>query len=176
MLGRTWLVVVVVLASATAAATLGACAKASDEKSAKRIPAPPPPDDVGVPPDLTIDVTVDGTPAPAITTARLESTTPDFLDAERRAWKITTLLPELASPGAAVLARGPTGVSVRLERTPTPVVMEPVLFLTRRGDVVVSMVDPADPFPDYHGQGGRLRRPGDPLPRLSPVNSLAIVH
>ena len=33
-----------------------------------------------------------------------------------------------------------------------------------------------DPFPDYHGQGGRLRRPGDPMPRLlSPLARLRVV-
>jgi len=175
MAGRSWLAGAIAIGALLGGALGGAgCAKASDEKAAKRIPSLPPPTDVEIPAKLSIAVTVDGAPAPAITAERLAGVKPDFLDAERRAWKLTTLLPELDEPGAAVEARGPTGVSVRLDRPATADSMEPVLFLTRRGDVVVSMVDPADPFPGYHGQGGRLRRQGDPLPRLSPVTSLAI--
>jgi hypothetical protein len=159
---------------AIAIAVVG-CAKASDEQKVKRTPALPPPTDVEIPAGLSIAVTVDGAAAPAITAARLGEIRPDFLDSERRAWKLTTLLPELARPGAAIEAHGPTGVSIRLDRPADAQAMEPVLFLTRRGDVVVSMVDPANPFPDYHGQGGRLRRQGDPLPRLSPVTRLTVV-
>jgi hypothetical protein len=51
-----------------------------------------------------------------------------------------------------------------------------VLFLTRRGEVMVAAVDPKDPFPRYHGQGGRLRRGGDPMPRVAPVARLAVTH
>jgi hypothetical protein len=167
-----WLVAVV------AFATLGlaGCAKASEEQKGKRTPLTPPPAQVEIPAALSIDVTVDGAPAPPLTGDKLRATKPDFADPERQAWKLTTLLPELDRPGAAVEATGPTGVVVRLERPATPTAMDPVLFLTRRGDVVVALVDPANPFPDYHGQGGRLRRPGDPLTRLSPVSRLAVVH
>jgi hypothetical protein len=49
-----------------------------------------------------------------------------------------------------------------------------VLYLTRRGEMAAAVIDSADPFPDYHGQGGRLRRPGDPLPRVLPVSELRI--
>jgi hypothetical protein len=173
---RTWLAALVAAAGlAGAIAAPSGCAKASDEKAAKRLPELPPPEDVGIPAGLTIAVTIDGAAAPAITAARLEGIKPDFLDNERRAWKLTTILPELDRPGAAVEARGATGVAVRLDRPATAGALEPVLFLTRRGDVVVSIVDPANPFPEYHGQGGRLRRQGDPMPRLSPVTSLAVV-
>jgi hypothetical protein len=164
---RVWLIAVV--------AAVG-CAKASEEGKAKRTPALPPPQEVEIPEHLTIAVTIDGAEVPAITGDRLHGVKPDYLDTERRAWKLTTLLPELDRPGAAVEARGPTGIMVRLDRPATADAMEPVLVLTRRGEVVVSLVDPANPFPDYHGQGGRLRRPGDPMPRLSPVTSLAVVR
>src|SRR5678815_3694129 len=168
-----WFVPVVV-----ALACAAGCAKASDEQKGKRTPMPPPPPagDVAIPAALSIPVTVDGAAAPAITAQSLSATKPDFEDAERRAWKLTTLLPAFTGPGAAVEARAPTGISVRLELPADAHALEPVLFLTRRGDIVVSVLDPANPFPDYHGQGGQLRRPGDPLPRLSPVSSLAVVH
>ena len=77
--------------------------------------------------------------------------------------------------GTGEYAEGPTGVTVKFA-DPTPDGLEPVLFLTRRGDVVVAAVDPKDPFPKYHGQGGRLHRAGDTMPRISPVAKLAITH
>ena len=43
-------------------------------------------------------------------------------------------------------------------------------------EVIVSAIDPKDPFPRYHGQGGRLHRAGDSMPRVVPVAKLAITH
>jgi hypothetical protein len=47
-------------------------------------------------------------------------------------------------------------------------------MLTRRGDIVALLVDPADPFPSYHGQGRRLGRPGDPMPRIAGVKKIRV--
>lgn len=152
---------------------LAACSRASDESEAKRSPAPPPPPRVEIPTDLSIAVTVDGAAAAPITRARLAAIPPDYADEERRAWRLTRVIPELDRAGATVEARG-EGVAIRVARPATEAEPQPVLFFTRRGEVVVAVVDPADPFPRYHGQGGQLRRPGDPLPRLSPVTQLAI--
>src|SRR5690349_20943462 len=163
------------LAVAFASVALVACAKASDEQKGKRTPLTPPKAEVAIPPDLSIPLTIDGVPAAPVTADRLKATKADFIEPERQAWKLTTLVPELDRPGAVVEAHGPSGISMRLERPAAPTSLVPILFLTRRGDVVVSVVDPADPFPDYHGQGGMLRRPGDALPRLSPVGSLAVL-
>jgi hypothetical protein len=149
------------------------CSKASEESEAKRAPAPPPPR-VEIPADLSIAVTIDGAPAPPITREALEALTPDFHDSERRAWRLTTIEPALDHAGATVEARGQDGVSIRIQRPDDARMPQPVLFFTRRGDVVVSVLDPSDPFPPYHGQGGQMRRQGDPLPRLSPVTALAI--
>jgi hypothetical protein len=160
-----WLLLLVLIAS---------CSKASEESEAKRTPVPPPPPRVEIPANLEIAVTIDGTPADPITRARLESLTPDFHDTERLAWRLTTLVPALDHPGAVVEAQGAEGVSIRMERPDDAAMPQPVLFFTRRGDVVISVLDPSNPFPNYHGQGGQLRRQGDPLPRLSPVKSLAI--
>jgi hypothetical protein len=162
------------LAIAVLAAALAGCGDASEEAKVKRTPALPPPAEVDIPAALAIAVTVDGAAAPAITADRLRAEPADFTSPEHRAWRLTKLVPALDQPGAAIEARGPTGVSIRLDRPADAAAMQPVLFLTRRGDVVVALVDPKDPFPDYHGQGGRLRRPGDPLPRLSPVTALAV--
>lgn len=153
---------------------LVACSKASDESNANRSPKAPPPPNVTVPADLDIAVTIDGAAGEAITAARLEATDPDFFDDERRAWKLTRLIPALDHAGAWVEARGPSGISIRVERPASADEPQPVLYLTRRGEVVVSVLDPVKPFPEYHGQGGQLRRPGDPLPRLSPVAALSV--
>jgi hypothetical protein len=150
------------------------CSRAEEESSGKRTPVRPPPVEVDIPRDLSIAVTVDGVARPALDSKMLAARPPDFKDEDRRAWKLTGLVPELDHAGASIEARGKNGVSVRLERPTAPGGLEPVLFLTRRGDLVATMLDPAQPFPDYHGQGGRLRRPGDSMPHVSPVLELAV--
>jgi hypothetical protein len=149
-----------------------ACSKASSEAETKQWPEPPPGRDVAVPGQLRIAVTVDGVERPAITAAALRDTKPDYADSERKAWRIPTLVTEAGPPGL-VEATSPAGVSVKFSH-PTPDGLEPVLFLTRRGEVIVAALDPRDPFPRYHGQGGRLHRAGDQLPRVAPVSRLAI--
>ena len=77
--------------------------------------------------------------------------------------------------GSAVLeAVGRDGVSITMQRPATLDDPQPVLFFTRRGEVVATQVRPEDPFPQFHGQGGRLRRPGDLTPRISPVVKLRV--
>ena len=154
--------------------TLGACSRASEESEGKRTPIAPPPAEVRVPADLHIAVLVDGADAPAITADALAKAKPDFADAMRRAWKLTTLVPAFARDGAVIEARGDGGVALRMDRPVSASAPQPVLFLTRRGDVEVTVVDPANPFPDYHGQGGRLQRPGDRAPRMQRVTALAV--
>jgi hypothetical protein len=151
------------------------CSRAEDERGGKRTPVRPPPVEVDIPHDVSIAVTVDGAPRPALDAKALAAHAPDFKDEDRRAWKLTGLVPELDHAGASIEARGTNGVSVRLERPSAPGGLEPVLFLTRRGELVATMLDPAQPFPDYHGQGGRLRRPGDSMPHVSPVLELAVM-
>jgi hypothetical protein len=159
-----WLLIVVALV---------ACSRASDSGEAKKWQEAPPPKEVAVPAGLSIAVQVDGADKPPITSDVLKATNPDFLDSDHRAWRIPTLIPEAAPPGAVVEAASPSGVAVKFAH-PTPEGLEPVLFLTRRGEVIVAALDPKDPFPKYHGQGSRLRRPGDSLPRVGPVAKLAI--
>ena len=157
-----WLVVVALVAG---------CSKASKESDRLQREAPGSGARV---PDVSIAVTVDGAERGAITSATLARTKPDFVDPERRAWRVATLVPE-AVAGTVVEAAGPTGVAVKFAE-PTPDGLEPVLYLTRRGDLVVAAVDPKDPFPRFHGQGGRMHRAGDALPRVSPVAKLVITH
>jgi hypothetical protein len=149
------------------------CSKASDESKLMQEPAPQ--KDVEPPPDLSIAVAVDGAGRPPITAQTLRTVKPDFADAERRAWLIPTLIADASATGTTVEASSATGMSLKLVH-PTAEGLEPVLFLTRRGEVIVSAIDPKDPFPDYHGRGGRLHRAGDQLPHVGPVAKLSITH
>jgi hypothetical protein len=149
---------------------LVACSRASDQKDQLQRSAPG--SALDVPAGVAIAVAVDGADKPPITSATLSATKPDFVDPERRAWRVATLVPE-AVPGTEVEASSPGGVAVTFAE-PTPEGLEPVLFLTRRGEVIVAALDPKDPFPKFHGQGGRLHRAGDSMPRVSPVSRLEI--
>ncbi|HEY1546182.1 MAG TPA: hypothetical protein VGG28_00110, partial [Kofleriaceae bacterium] len=149
------------------------CGKADDQTKLMQEPAPP--NQVEPPADLAIAVSIDGSAVSPIVAATLRSVKPDFVDAERRAWLIPTLVAGAAPAGSIVEASSPNGVSVKLVH-PTSDGLEPVLFLTRRGEVIVSAVDPRDPFPDYHGRGGRLHRAGDSVPHVAPVARIAITH
>jgi hypothetical protein len=152
-----------------------ACSKASPQGDKKQWQESPPPKGVSVPAGLSISVDVDGAPKAAITSETLSATKPDFRDDDHRAWRIPTLVPDASSQGTVVEATSPTGFAVKFSQ-PTPEGLEPVLFLTRRGEVMVAALDPKDPFPRYHGQGSRLRRPGDSMPRVAPVTKLSITH
>jgi len=149
------------------------CSRASEEGEAKKWQEAPPPKEVVVPAGLSITVAVDGADKPPITSDVLKATKPDFVDADHRAWKVPTLVAEAAPVGTVVEAAAPNGVVVKFAH-PTAEGLEPVLFLTRRGEVIVAALDPKDPFPKYHGQGSRLKRPGDTMPRVMPVTKLAI--
>jgi hypothetical protein len=164
-----------VLAVVAVVVAFAACSKAGDEQaSSKRSPIPPPPPDMAVPAELSIPVVVDGQPAAPVTAAQLTEVKPDFVDQDRRAWRLTNLIGAFDQAGATLEAVGREGVAVSVTRPPTPGDLQPVLFLTRRGDVVVTVVSPEQPFPEFHGQGGRLRRPGDTTPRVSPVLELRV--
>jgi hypothetical protein len=155
---------------------LVACSKDSAPNESKRMPKPPPPVVVtAVPADLRIEVTVDGRSQPPITTATLASRPPDFSDPEHRAWRISSLLEPAEMPRSPVIAAtGAANMTIELRSSDEPGQPTATLFVTRRGEVIVALVDPADPFPDYHGQGRRLGRPGDPWPRIAGVTRIAV--
>lgn len=153
---------------------IAGCSKPSqeDQHEAKVWPTAPPPSNVTVPVSLKIEVTVDGAPREAITAKTLNAAKPDFADEDRKAWRIASLVAD-ATPAGTVEASSPTGISIKFQH-PTPQGFEPVLYLTRRGEVIVAALDPKDPFPGHHGQGGRLQRPGDTMPHVKPVARLEI--
>lgn len=152
---------------------LAACSRAGEEESGKRAPIAPPPPVIEIPAGLSIPVEIDGVAGPAITRQTLAAIKPDFADEERRAWRLTRVLPSFS--GRAVLeAVGREDVSIAMQAPASADEPQPVLFFTRRGEVVATQVRPEDPFPQFHGQGGRLRRPGDLTPRVSPVVMLRV--
>jgi hypothetical protein len=153
----------------------GACSKPADEGAAKQWQAPAPPHELTVPSDVSITVVVDGAAGSPITTATLEATKPDFSDPEHRAWLVASLVPGASPSGSTIEASSANGVSVKFLH-PTSDGLEPVLYLTRRGELIVAAVDPKEPFPRYHGQGGRLHRAGDAMPHVSQVAKLAITR
>jgi hypothetical protein len=140
----------------------------------RKMPKPAPPPSAAPDTTLHIAVTVKGTPRAPIDGAMLAARKPDFEDSERRAWRLVELLGIAGE--APISVTGERGVTVVLQTDPdadaaAPV---PVLIMSRRGEVLAAMVDPAEPFPPYHGQGGRRGRRGDPLPRIGGVTRIDV--
>lgn len=147
----------------------------TDQNEGQRMPKLAPPPRVPIPADLSITVEIDGAPAAPIDAARLAGIEPDFQDDERRAWKIATLLgPSIEPLSTRIAVTGRRGVTVELTRSEATRELVPVILLSRRGDVIAALVQATEPFPHYHGQGGRLGRPLDPLPRISDVTSIRV--
>jgi hypothetical protein len=158
-------------------ALASACSKPSETTDAKRSPKPPPPaaSSDAIPASVHVDVEIDGAPAAPIDAARLAGSKPDFVDEDHRAWRIVTLLgPTASRAGAVVAAVGDKGLSLDMPAPNGPKDPVPALSLNRRGEIVVGLVAPDAPFPDYHGRGGRLSRPGDPLPHLAGPTKLRV--
>jgi hypothetical protein len=155
---------------------LGAgCSRTSDSTDAKRSPKPPPADSLAIPAALHVEVEIDGTPAPAIDASRLGAVHPSFTDDDHRAWRLGAVIgPAADRPGVVISAMGDKGVALELHGGTGPAGPVPVLELNRRGEVVVALVTPDDPFPEFHGKGGRLNRPGDPLPHVSSPTRLRV--
>jgi len=152
------------------------CQKASDVTQAKRMPQPPPARDISVPDALRIEVVVGGKSAPAIDAARLRATSPDFVDSERRAWKLSTLLGSAVGPGTEFVVSGAPSASLVLTQPSAASDAQPALMLNRRGDLVATMLAPNEPFPPFHGEGGRLGRPGDTTPHMAGVSRIVVTR
>jgi len=152
-----------------------ACKRSSDQNESKRMPKPPPPADAEASPELHIVVEIDGKTDATIDAAKLNATKPDFIDGERRAWRIESLVGASAKRDGTIIAvTGDKGVTVTLRQSKSDKDPMAVLAVSRRGEVVAAMVEPDEPFPPYHGQGGRLGRRGDPLPRVAGVTKIAV--
>jgi hypothetical protein len=153
-----------------------ACTKpSSDPNESRQMPKLAPPPDADAPAELSVTVVVDGQPAASLDRAKLDATPADFTDGERRAWKIETLLGAPASrAGARFTITGDKDVAIILHHPRTPDDELPVLVLNRRGQLLAAMVASTEPFPSYHGQGHRLERRGDPMPRVEGVKRIEV--
>jgi hypothetical protein len=119
-----------------------------------------------------IPVSVEGGTDTVVDTALLEKVPPDYSSEDRRAWRFSTLLGGVVGTGTVVAVTGARGIVLELPE-PTPEA-EPVLVVSRRGEVIAAVIEPKDPFPQYHGRGGRLGRRGDPLPRVDGVTKITV--
>jgi hypothetical protein len=154
---------------------VGACQKASEVAVEKRMPKLPPPPHAAPPPNLHIEVFIDGAPAPPIDADHLLSRSPDFQDTERRAYRLSTILgPPFARDHAVAEVTGEDDTTMLMRQAKDPTALEPVLMISRRGGVQVALVSAKDPFPQYHGEGRRLSRPGDPHPRIIGVKRIRV--
>ncbi len=153
-----------------------ACSKPGEDSEAKRSPGPQPPPGTEVPADLEIPVELAGKVVQTLWAEDLKTHPADFHDENRSAWRLGTLLKKDVFPdGSVIEAIGADGVGISMRHPSDASSPVPVLVLTRRGMVVAAALKAGEPFPDYHGHGGRLRRPGDPMPRLlSPLARLLI--
>lgn len=121
-----------------------------------------------LPHDVSIAVEIDGRSLAPIDRAALASQ-PDMVDQHRLAWRLDRLVPEMSAARQLVVERR-DGQRVVLPlgaggAAPSRV----ALVLNRKGEVVIALLDPEEPFPAFHGRGGnRGRAPGgerirDPL-------------
>lgn len=150
-----------------------ACQEKANE--GRRMPKAPPVPNAPLDPKIDIAVTIDGAPAEAITAARLEKTSATYAQEGKRAWRLDLLFgAKGARDGVSYTVTGDGGMAIVL-KPPTQIgAPVPVIAGNLRGEVIVAMVSPQEPFPAYHGQGGRLGRRGDPLPRIANVTSIAV--
>ena len=150
-----------------------ACGKSEPANEGKRMPAPPP-SKREIPADLKITVTVDGEERPPITSATLSATPPDWTDKdERKAWRVSRLVGVEETTDRSFAVTGTTNnITVEFPAKSTANALVLALALSQRGTMVVELVDPADPFPRFHGEGGRLGRSPESEPRVAGVTRI----
>jgi hypothetical protein len=148
---------------------LAACKEPkTDRNEAMLMPKPPPPPVAEVPASLHIPVEIDGRAADPIDAKKLGARKADFQDNEHRAWRMADLIGAPADRSDTVFTIvGDSNFRVTMPHPKKAGDLVPVLMLSRRSEITAAMVKPDDPFPAYHGQGRRLERGGDPLPRVA---------
>jgi len=151
-----------------------ACSK-SEPNEGKRVPQLAP-GSGEIPAALEITVTIDGAAHAPITRDLLLATKPDWTEGPRRAWRIATLVGVEPTETTLFAVTGAKDVTVELPAVSTANKLVPALQLSQRGGVVAEFVDPADPFPSFHGAGGRLGRSPEAAPRVFAVTKIDVKH
>src|SRR5512139_2020940 len=166
---KTSALVVIVMALAAG------CGKSEPVNEGKRLPAPPP-TKREIPASLEIAVTVFGEQRPPITAETLQKAPPDWTSKEEhKAWRIAKLVgvEETVETSFAITGTA-SNITVELPAKSAANALVPALSLNQRGAAVVEFVDPADPFPRFHGEGGRLGRSPESEPRVSGVTRIDV--
>lgn len=148
------------------------CKKPSESVETKPLPKPEP-TATPAPAKGTIALQNHGKGHRLLDGTQLSTMKPDYEDEEHRAFKLERFFPDAGADEYSVT--GEKGVRVVLPVPHKPEDPIPVLAINRKGDVVASMLSGSAPFPEYHGKGGRLSRPGDPLPHLVGVTRVNAV-
>ncbi len=163
--------------AAVLAIALVACGNSEPANEGKRMPQPPPVKTSELPANLTIAVTVDGTERPPITRDTLATVAPDWADNQRKAWRIAHLVGAPETPDTLFAITGQTNhVTVEFPAVSKENTLVPALLLSQRGQLVAEFVDPKDPFPRFHGEGGRLGRSPESEPRVPGVIKIEVHH
>ena len=145
----------------------------SPNNEGKRMPALPPAKRE-IPADLKITVVVDGQEKPPITHDTLTATPPEWTDAQlRKAWRVAKLVgvDEETTRWFAITGTS-NNITVEFPAKSDANALVPALALSQRGTMVVEFVDPADPFPRFHGEGGKLGRSPESEPRVAGVTKI----
>lgn len=133
-----------VLVSLLVLASLAACRSAPDAASGPAVPE-----------GVRVRVEVDGHEDAPITSEGLRAAAPTYHDADHRAWRLTAVLPAgVVKAGMQLEVEERSGRRTLFARLGEETGGEPVLMVNRKGQVLIALVEPDNPFPAFHGRGG----------------------
>lgn len=128
---------------------------------------------VDVPEGVKVDVEIDGRESVPITSEGLRAVTPSYHDTDLRAWRLVAILPADAVKAGMQLdveeQNGRRTIFARFGEKDG----EPVLMVNRKGQVLIALIEPDNPFPAFHGRGGN-RGQGARADRIRGVTKLRL--
>jgi hypothetical protein len=116
-----------------------------------------------MPQGLSVPVERDGRVLASIDQPLLDRTKPDYVDGDRKAWRLTSLLGAGSIDGRLVEVEDAEGVRTALSG-PTDLTSgrDLVLTVNRAGALRMALTSGEDVFAAFHGRGGNRGRAGDP--------------